>query len=117
MVSPQIPDTTLNPAKWMHERIVRSINDFEGKLDDQHEIGARLVQAPGDTIAISDVGYWGPDLVIFYGFNPDGDPVELIQHVSQVNVVLVARKKQSDEPRRIGFDMVKRLSEESDVAE
>jgi len=24
-----IPDSKLNPAKWMHERIVRSINDFE----------------------------------------------------------------------------------------
>jgi hypothetical protein len=37
------PPVTVNPAEWMHERIVRSINKFEKDLDPDQEIGARLV--------------------------------------------------------------------------
>ncbi|MBU2490436.1 MAG: hypothetical protein KKA60_13695 [Proteobacteria bacterium] len=38
-----ISKSTLNPAEWMYERIVCSINDFEEALDHDHEVGARLV--------------------------------------------------------------------------
>jgi len=104
-----------SPAEWTYERVVRSINEFEAKLDNDHEIGARLVQAPGDIVSIDDVGYWGPDLMIFYGTNPDGNPVELLQHYSQVNVVLIAVKKSTEKPKRIGFRMVKKLEDEAEA--
>lgn len=107
---PRIPDSTLNPAKWMHERIVKSIVQFESRLSETEEIGARLVNfGSRDIIMIDDVGYWGPDLVIFYGKNVDGHPVELLQHVTQISVLLVAIKKQGDVPRRIGFILQKTL--------
>lgn len=107
---PKIPDFAFNPAKWMHERLVRSIVKFEEGLNEAQEIGARLVNfSEREPIHISDVGYWGPDLVIFYGTNADGRPVELLQHVTQVSVLLVALPKEHAEPRRIGFALQSKL--------
>jgi len=110
-----LPTSVTNPAQWAHERIVRSIIKFEANLDADHEIGARLVSfTDKEIIHIEDVGYWGPDFVIFYGRNVDGQPVELIQHVSQTNVLLVAAKKEGEKARRIGFDLAKKLEPKND---
>ena len=99
-----------NHAEWMHERIVRSIVDFEKELDGTQEIGARLISfGDKEVIHIDDVGYWGPDLIIFHGKNVDGRPVKLLQHISQISVLLVALPTVHDEPRRIGFELEKRL--------
>ena len=110
---PRIPDSTLNPAKWMHERVVRSINSFEEQLDQEHEVGARLVSFGSEmTFHIENVGYWGPDIIIFYGRGQDGNSVELLQHISQLSVLLVALKKVHEEPRRIGFELMKSVEKD-----
>jgi hypothetical protein len=94
----------LNPASWMYERLVLSIIEFEKKLDSNSEIGAKLVNfSSNEVISVDNVSYWGPDLVIFIGKNLEGHPVELMQHMTQVNVLLVAVPKQNETPRRIGF--------------
>ncbi|RUW58362.1 DUF6173 family protein [Mesorhizobium sp. M7A.F.Ca.US.008.03.1.1] len=118
---PRLPELNLpkfeeaNPAKWAHERIVRSIIAFEEELEADQEIGARLVNfSAREPIHIDDVGYWGPDFVIFNGKNLDGNPVELIQHISQVNVLLVAIKVTTDKPNRIGFVLAKKLEGEKE---
>ena len=100
------------PAKWMHERIVRSINEFEEKLDSHHEVGLRLVSfGSNEVFHIEDVGFWGPDLIKFFGKNSQNEPVELMQHYSQVSVLLVASKKLNDQPKRIGFILMQNLEE------
>ncbi len=115
-VAPHPEDIAVNPAKWMYERLVRSVIAFEKKLDATREIGARLIQfAPGETIAIDDIGFWGPDLIKFFGRNADGHPVELMQHMSQVNMLLVALPV-SGKPRRIGFLLEKHLTESAVTA-
>jgi hypothetical protein len=43
----KLPDSNANPAKWAYERIMKSIVEFEARLDDDHEIGARLVNFGG----------------------------------------------------------------------
>ena len=102
-----------NQAKWMHERVVRSINSFEEQLDQEHEVGARLVSFGSEmTFHIGDVGYWGPDIIIFYGKRQDGNSVELLQHISQLSVLLVALKKVHEEPRRIGFNLLKSVEKD-----
>ena len=96
-----------NPAEWAFVRLSKLIEEFEANLDKDEEIGARVVGLPGDgTMQIVDVGFWGPDLIMFFGRNADGKPVRLIQHYSQINVVLSAVKKpQEREARRIGFQL------------
>jgi hypothetical protein len=99
-----------NPAQWVFERLVRMIEDFESKLTKTEEVGAHLVQAPGEgAIHIQDLGFWGPDLIMFYGKNQYGRPVRLIQHYEQLNLMLTALPIQKDEPRRIGFQMRERM--------
>lgn len=99
-----ISTSTLSPAKLMYERLGKYINDFESSLDEEHEIGARLVSfGQALTFHINNVSYYGPDIISFDGVNSEGEKVQLIQHISQLSVLLVAMKKLEDRPRRIGF--------------
>ncbi len=110
----RMSDAVTNPAKWMHERLVRLIIAFEERLDDSQEVGARLVTfGEREPIHIENVSHWAPDLVLFFGRNLDGHPVELIQHVTQVSVLLVALPKVHEKPRRIGFDLERSLDQPS----
>lgn len=103
------PPSKLNPAKWTYERLAKYIKDFEAALDDDHEIGARLVSfGQNVTFHIENIGYYGPDIIHFDGRNEAMEKVQLIQHVSQLSVLLVAVKKQQDKPRRIGFILDKK---------
>ena len=101
---PKAAEHADNPARWMFERLAAYIRQFEARLDEQHEVGARLVSfGPHLTFHIEDMGYYGPDMIVFYGKNEKGEPVQLIQHTSQLNVLLVAVRKLDEHPRRIGF--------------
>ena len=98
------PLSNVNPAAWAYKRLAEYIRDFEAELDDDHEIGARLVSFGQSVVFhIEDVGYYGPDIITFHGRNDAMEKVQLIQHISQLSVLLVAVKKQQDKPRRIGF--------------
>ena len=96
-----------NPAEWAFVRLSKMIEAFEANIDKDEEVAASLVGVPGDgTMRIEDVGFWGPDLVLFFGKNADGKPVRLIQHYGQINVMLSVTKKPEDRPaRRIGFQL------------
>jgi hypothetical protein len=106
----ETPET--NPARWMHERLVNQIVAFEKGLDADHEVGGRFVQGPNaEPVHIENVASWGPDMIVFVGQYPDGRKYELIQHYSQVNLFLVAMPTVTEEPRRIGFDLMKAVKE------
>lgn len=108
-----LPSNVTNPAKWTYERLVDYINDFEKDLDDKHEIGARLVSF-GSTITfhIQDIGYWGPDIISFTGFDDNLQKVQLIQNTSQLSVLLIAVAKQEDKARRIGFKLKEKITDD-----
>ena len=100
-----------NPAEWAFARLSRLIEEFESRLDKDEEIGVRLVGLPGEgMLQIEDVGFWGPDMILFFGRNADGKPVRLIQHYTQFNVLLGSAPKKRPEPaRRIGFQLRERM--------
>jgi hypothetical protein len=100
-------------AQWMVMRLAQAVAAFESKLDTDHEVGFSMVSfGANQVLRFEDIGYWSPDLVLFYGRTDDGAPIQLIEHVSQVNVMLVAARKPSPEPpRRIGFDILQRVEE------
>ena len=96
-----------NPALWTYERLVNIINDFEKNLPENMQAGGRLVSFNGEIFSIEDIGYWGPDIIVFYGELPNGSKVQLVQHTSQLNLLLVAVQRKDDlsNPRRkIGFE-------------
>lgn len=103
------------PAIWAYERIARQINDFEADLSDEEEIGLRLVATPDTSVMhIVDVGYWGPDMLIYYGENEHGKLMQLLQHYTQMSILLTAVPKVEDKPRRIGFHLVEKIEPSDD---
>ena len=93
-------------AGWMYERLVKTINDFEKDLPNTKQAGGRLVSFQNTVFSIDNIGYWGPDIIMFYGTLENGSSVELVQHISQLNLLLIAvdRKDDLSQPRRkIGF--------------
>ena len=98
----QIPEDQTH-AKAFHNRLLTWFAAFDTSLDSEHEIGARLVNfGQTYTFRVTDLGYWNPSLIVFHGFNDQGERIQLIQHVSQISILLVPLKKPGDRPR-IGF--------------
>lgn len=95
-----------NSADEFYHRLIRWVNDFHRDLGDEYEVGGQLVAFGRDvTFSFTDIGYWNPSLISFKGITADGDPVELVQHVTQINVLLIRKKRENPEqPKRpIGF--------------
>jgi hypothetical protein len=94
-----------NLASEFEERLTKMIKDFEEELEPTQEVGVRLVSF-GQTVVfhLQDIGYYNPSLIRFYGRTENGEPVELIQHVSQISVLLMrVPALDPEQPRRIGF--------------
>lgn len=109
MPSFELPEIDLTNPNWTSEifkHLRNWIEQFEAKLDPQHEVGARLVSF-GQTVQfyLESMEYCESPLMLFKGSMEDGTPVELIQHVSQISILLVRMpKKDPDAPKRaIGF--------------
>ncbi|MGN7471651.1 DUF6173 family protein [Brevibacillus sp. SAFN-007a] len=98
------PDQNL--ASEFHKRLIQMIAEFELALDEQHEVGMRLVSfGQSVTLRVEGIGYFNPSLIRFFGTTEAGVPVELIQHISQISFLLMAVKKVDPDtpPKRIGF--------------
>ena len=63
----------------------------------------------GQTLPGTSPELFAPDIVTFYGADQGGAKTQLVQHVSQLNVMLKATPKLTETPRRIGFEMRARL--------
>lgn len=98
-------------AEWAYERLIIYIQNFEEQLDNEHEVAMGFTGADAGVIRIEGIGFFDPDIVTFYGSDPQGTKTQLIQHVTQLNVMLRALPKMvaSDEPRRIGFQLAEDL--------
>ena len=117
---PKIPDQSLylgdgaipsleirdySMADYTYEIIGKQIKDFEDRLDDDHEVALKLTSfGQSITLSVSEIGYANPSTLIFYGFVGE-QPATLIQHMSQLNFLLLSVEKPdpAKPPRRIGF--------------
>ncbi len=105
-ISDTIISNNPNLASEFHYRLINWINDFHRALDADHEVGLQLVTfGEKTTFHVEDIGYWNPSLISFIGKTEKGDPVELVQHVSQISLLLVKMKNlYSGKPKNpIGF--------------
>lgn len=111
------PAEKKSPAQWAYERIILYIQNFEKQLDNDEEVGMGFVGGDAGVIKIEGLGFYDPDLITFYGSDGSGAKTQLIQHVSQLNVMLRAAPKQVDqaEPNRIGFRLAKELDRDEDA--
>lgn len=104
---PELPKiTNPNLASEFYDRLVKWISDFDHSLDADHEVGVRLVSfGQSFTFHLEDMGYWNPSLISFRGHTEQGEPVDLIQHVSQISILLMKmRRPDPSQPKRpFGF--------------
>lgn len=98
-----------SPAEWAYERLILYIQNFEAQLDATQEVAMGFTGGQAGVLTIEGVGFFDPDLVTFYGRDEDGLKTQLIQHVTQLNVILRAVPKEAPDepPRRIGFQMMR----------
>ena len=94
-----------SPAEWAYRRLILYIARFEEGLDSEHEVAMGFTDGGTGIIRIEGMGHFDPDIVTFYGTDPRGAKVQLIQHVTQLSVLLRAlpKPRPEDAPRRIGF--------------
>lgn len=105
------PIEAKSPAQWAYERLILYIKNFEGQLDNKHEVAMGFTGGEAGVLRIEGIGYFDPDIVTFYGRDDGGTRTQLIQHVTQLNVMLRALPKapEVEEPRRIGFRLASDL--------
>jgi len=99
------PAKAKSPAEWAYERLILYIQNFEKLLDSEHEVAIGFTGSDAGIMRIEGMGYFDPDIVTFYGTDPEGTRTQLVQHVTQLNVMLRAlpKPKNAPEPQRIGF--------------
>ncbi len=92
-------------ADWKYEKLVEQIKVFQNDLPDDDDVCVALASF-GEMLLmeVESISYQNPDLLYFYG-KIKGNAAQLIQHISQLNFVLMAVKKTEPErpARRIGF--------------
>lgn len=98
-------------AEWAYERLILYIRNFESGLDREHEIAMGFTDTGAGILRIEGIGYFDPDIVTFYGVDASGSKTQLVQHVTQLNVMLRAVRKpvEAAEPRRIGFRLAEAI--------
>ena len=93
-----------SPAQWAYERIILYIRNFESQLDGKHEVAMGFAGGEAGVLRIEGLGYFDPDMITFYGRDDDGAKTQLVQHISQLSVMLRAVPKAAEKPaNRIGF--------------
>lgn len=93
-----------NMAKYAVEAIYEEIAAFEASLDADHELGMPIVGGPaGLCVHVREVYRFGTDKLVFVGIDTDQRPVRVIQHLSQLNLLMLAAPKIGPTAVRIGF--------------
>lgn len=94
-----------NPVIAIREIIENQIREFESNLEDDYELGAWLASFGSQIlIIVENIQFSEPNMVIFHGRDDHGNKLQLIQHATQLNLLLNAVKKTTNEPRKpIGF--------------
>ncbi len=107
----ETPVADKSPAQWAYERVILYIQNFEEQLDSEHEVAIGLTGSDTGMLRIEGIGFFDPDIVTFYGTDPAGAKTQLVQHVSQLNVLLRALPRPGGRarPRRIGFRLARSL--------
>lgn len=93
-------------AEQVAIHLYNEIQRYQTNLSNEEDVAMMLVQFNQSiTIFVKGIGYSGYNLVCFHGEDTEGKPMELIQHVQQLNFLLmVVPKPEPEKPKRqIGF--------------
>lgn len=100
----EFPD--LDPAELVLQNVVKKIREFEETLPNDMQAGYFVPGTPGTVLSIDRVGCVHPNMITFSGQLSRDQHAVLLQHITQLNLLLVAAPRTDDtsRPRRtIGF--------------
>lgn len=93
-------------AQIVAENLYQEIVNYQANLAETDDVAMMIVKFNESiTILVDSIGYIGYNLVRFGGKDSLGKPLELIQHISQLNFLLTVVPKPAPEvpKRKIGF--------------
>ena len=93
-----------NPAGYALERVMPLIQSFQASIGDDVEVGISVVgSGSAAPFRLRGIKASNPDILIFDGVDDKGNVVQLLQHYSQMALMLVAVPKLEERSFRIGF--------------
>ena len=102
-------------AEGIFQHLIGRVEEFQNNLDENEEVVLRLANyGVASEIHIRDIAFKNPNLIEFVGLDTDNSKVTLVQHISQLNFLLVASKPIDDKPFRIGFKITDDISQTTD---
>lgn len=92
-------------AEEIFEHLQFRMKNFQSALPAECELGVKLANFGIATeIHVRSIAYSNPNVIEFSGVLDNGNQVTLVQHVAQLNFLLIAIPPIKDEePYRIGF--------------
>lgn len=96
---------TLHAAEEVFKHLLARVKEFEANLPERYELGIQLANFGGErALHVRGMGFRNPNIIEFYGLLDGDRQVAVVQHVSQLNFLLVAVPPVSEQaPYRIGF--------------
>ena len=94
-----------NNAEYMAKVIGQRIVDFQSTLSEVQDVALQIIQFNNSiTLYVTKVSHLGFGLIVFQGSDSANNPCEIVQHISQINVLMAIVSKPADIPhRKIGF--------------
>lgn len=94
-----------NNAEYMAKVIGQRIVDFQSTLSEVQDVALQIIQFNNSiTLYVTKVSHLGLGLIVFQGSYSANNPCEIVQHISQINVLMAIVSKPADIPhRKIGF--------------
>ncbi|MGB1207698.1 MAG: DUF6173 family protein [Paracoccaceae bacterium] len=92
-------------AEILFNHLRREMAEFQEKLDETHEIGLRLANfGTSSQVHIRGISFENPNMIEFIGMLDGNQPVKVVQHINQLNLLMVAVPPVKDAaPYRVGF--------------
>ncbi|MBM2574994.1 hypothetical protein JQC91_01640 [Jannaschia sp. Os4] len=102
-----------SPAEWAAQRAILYLKRFEEGLPEDKVVAMAFAGGPGGLLRVRGVGFHAPDIVTFSGVDRNGHPAQVIQHVTQLNLMLRAEPRPpEDDGQRIGFRLAAALQDD-----
>ncbi|WP_050184332.1 DUF6173 family protein [Domibacillus robiginosus] len=94
-------------ASEVYKHLKKRAEDFDNKLDGTQGVGVKLIPSGQSvTFQVTALGYCDPSLIIFAGVTESGLEVQLIQHVSQLNFLLMAMPRPNPKEPKIPLGFI-----------
>ncbi|MCQ0970672.1 DUF6173 family protein [Paracoccus sp. TK19116] len=96
---------SLHAAEGVYDHLRARVKHFQENLPQDHELGIRLANFGGGApVHVRGMAFRNPNIIEFYGLLDGRQYVAVVQHVSQLNFMLMAVPPAREaEPYRIGF--------------